>query len=129
MAPAPCAQCGGPNPPGATTCQWCRAALPAQPVVGGYHPLPAPARSRPRSQLWRLFLGLAAAALLAGIVLLASAALIHQQVTSFNRACSQSPPCPGNPEPDPSLGLTVAGIVLMALGGVFGIATVALRRA
>ena len=36
-SPALCRHCGGPNPPGARSCQWCHATLPLE--TSGYRPL------------------------------------------------------------------------------------------
>jgi hypothetical protein len=53
-SPAPnlCPQCGGPNPLGATVCQWCRSALPVRST--GYHPLEpvVPAKDPPGPFPW-----------------------------------------------------------------------------
>lgn len=53
---------------------------------------------------------------LIGIALLATAAAVHQSVTSFNQACAQNPLC--QPQPDPSGGMATGGILLLVLGAL-----------
>jgi len=127
VQPAPCARCGGPNPPGATTCQWCRAALvaPGPPggVYGSYRPLDLVTESD-RAYLSAPSDSPAAAAGLAyriaipflflGVVLLVVSAVISQQASSFNQACAQNPVC--TPESDPSGGVAAGGAVLLLIG-------------
>ena len=124
MAQAPCARCGGPNPPAAEVCQWCRASLvrPPTPPTGpvGYRPLelpgvPGPHRLNPLPATSNVvYYGVGIPLLVFGIIALLAAAAISSSVASFNSACSQNPVC--TPEPDPSGGVAAVGVVLLLIG-------------
>ena len=124
MAPAPCARCGGPNPPGARVCQWCQASLPAPvesvPGPGGYRSLELPSGSRgpglgslPTTSPW-LYLRVAIPLIIFGVIALGASAAIHQGVVTYNQGCSQIPDCV--PQSDPSGGVAALGIILLVIG-------------
>ncbi len=50
---------------------------------------------------------------LIGPTLLATAAAVHQSVSSFNQACAQNSLC--QPQPDPSGGMTAGGVLLRVI--------------
>lgn len=74
MAAGICPQCGGPNPPGATVCQWCAAALehpiPSAAVSSGYRPLDPPELDQPHSIPVPVIAGLVLVAIV-GIIVVA----------------------------------------------------------
>lgn len=120
--PGRCPHCGAPNPAGATTCQYCNGALFT--VVPRTWPVGAPPPDHYRLVTHSPSTSPAAVALivvgivmvLIGIALLATAAAVHQSVTSFNQACAQNPLC--QPQPDPSGGMATGGVILLVLGAL-----------
>lgn len=123
-APRPsgmCAQCGGPNPPGASVCQFCRSPLTALPPVEApvvpagedtFRLVTAKQAEHPMARFGMVYFGIAL--IVIGIILFAVGAAAHQSAQSFNQACSQNPLC--TPQSDPSGGLYAAGAIVLVLG-------------
>ena len=113
-----CARCGGPNPPGATTCQWCSQQLeiappPATPTLE-YQPLDSPVEAPTNSYAPGLYYRVGIPLLLIGIVALIGAAVVSSGVSSYNQTCAQIPSCV--PQSDPSGGIAAIGVVLLLIG-------------
>lgn len=106
MAPGRCPACGGPNPAGALTCQWCQNQLPtapspsAPPLLSGYRPVELP-RPPPSPE--------ASPGVIIGVVITIVVLLV---LVAAIASLSSAPPSPfpGPSPPFPSPGGTPTGI-------------------
>jgi hypothetical protein len=117
-----CARCGGPNPPTASVCQFCQAPLPLVPAPGWISEQPAASDNfqlvtaeQPSYPVARVVLVVFGILLVVGsLILFSVAAVVHQNVQSFNQSCAKNPLC--TPESDPSGAITGVGVAVLILG-------------
>lgn len=120
MALSPCGRCGRSNPPTATTCRWCGAALApltsSPPLSEGYRALPAPATPLRRRSTSADFYIVSVPLLIVGVLLLVVAVFVS---ASFNRTCAQNPACAGDEGPNPGWVLAASAVALIVIGVVY----------